>query len=592
MSQIAQVKEANDIIEIIGERLQLQRSGSQWRSLCPFHSERSPSFFVSQDMQRYKCFGCGENGDVFTFLEKYEGMTFQESLKMLAERAGIKLESFHPSHDEDLRQQLLEVLSLAKEYYHFVLTQHEAGESARVYLKERGVSAESVKLFQLGYALPAWDGLLAYLHDKKKYPLDILEAAGLIIPGKTGRVYDRFRGRIMFPLTNRRGQVVGFSGRVLEKDTKDAKYINSPETVLYHKSEMLYGYSELLQEIRKKREVIVVEGEFDVISSAQAHVNNVVAIKGSALTVQHLQYLSRVADKVLFSLDMDTAGVAATKRAIGLLKDTSLEARVVVVPSGKDPDELARSQPAVWREAVKASLSIYEYLLQAALKQFSADTPEGKRAIIDDLAPVFGSITHAVERDVYIKKLAEALGVKESLVAEDLERFKGGKTKGQTSPLVKKPSEPTSLTRKQRLEKYVVHLLLTTPLSPASLVSQVADLEWETPGVSALLKRIEGSSASTLRHLAHDLPEDLQAVFFELAHDPELQLPDGVDWTNEWKKSVADLEQESLKARIQKINTQLSAFDEVASLTPEQEAEQTTLLSEIVILQKKTKLGK
>jgi len=586
MSQIAQIKEANDIIEILGERLQLQRSGTQWRALCPFHSERSPSFFVSQDMQRYKCFGCGENGDIFTFLEKYEGMTFNESLKMLAERAGIKLESYRPTQDEDERQQLLEVLSLTKEYYHFLLTKHEAGEVARQYLKERGVTAESIRLFQVGFALSAWDGLIAYLHVKKKYDLRLLEAAGLIIPGKNGHYYDRFRGRIMFPLTNRRGQVVGFSGRVLEKETKDAKYINSPETLLYHKSEMLFGYSELLQEIRKKKEAVIVEGEFDVLSSSQAHVNNVVAIKGSALTMQHLQLLSRVVERVLFSLDMDAAGVAATKRAIGLLKNTSLEARVILVPNGKDPDELAHSQPALWREAVKASISVYDFLLQASLKQFDPTSGEGKRAIIDDLAPIFGLITHAVERDVYVKKLAEALGVKEALVTEDLERFKQGKLGART--LKAKPvaeAKVTPLSRKQRLESYVLHLLVTAPETIGKKAVELASIEFELAGAAALVKQLAGSQA------AGQLPEDLKQLYFELASDPQFTITsEPIEWNHEWQKAVVELRQESTKAQIQSINKKIAAFDDLAELTPEKEAEQTQLLQEIVLLKQRGKL--
>ncbi|MDQ3007992.1 MAG: DNA primase, partial [bacterium] len=330
MSQIQEVKEASDIVALIGERIQLQRSSSNFRGLCPFHGERSPSFFVSETMQRYKCFGCGETGDVFTFLERYEAMTFGESMKYLAERAGIALTQYHSNQEDDHKEQLLAVLNLAKEYYHYLLTTHPAGEPARAYLKERGITAESIRLFQLGYSLDSWQELLSYLHGKKKFSLELLAEAGLTVSGKQNRPYDRFRGRLMFPLTNHRGQVVGFSGRILDSEAKEAKYINSPETTLYHKSQMLYGYSELFQEIRKKKEIIIVEGEVDVISSSQAHVNNVAAIKGSAFTADHLKLISRVAETLLFSLDMDSAGTAATKRAITLTKDHALDLRVIV----------------------------------------------------------------------------------------------------------------------------------------------------------------------------------------------------------------------------------------------------------------------
>lgn len=588
MSQISQVKEATDILEIIGERIELQHSGSQWRGLCPFHSEKSPSFFVSDQFQRYKCFGCGENGDVFTFLEKYEGMTFAEALQTLAERAGITLTSFRPTQEEDQQRRLLEILSLAKEYYHFLLTKHEAGQVARDYLKDRGITQESIRLFQIGYSLPNWDGLLVYLRDKKKYALRDLQDTGLLVNNQKGNNYDRFRGRVMFPLTNHRGQVVGFSGRVLDKETKEAKYINSPETKLYHKSEMLFGYSELLQEIRKKKEVVVVEGEFDVISSAQAHVNNVVAIKGSALSARHLQLISRVAEKVLFSLDMDAAGVKATKRAIELNKDTNLEARVIIVPNGKDPDELARKEPAAWREAVKNSVSVYEYLLQAAVKQFDPQTPEGKRAIIDELAPVFAQISHAVERDVYIKKLSQILQVRESLVRDDLEKFKAGKKDGvRKSPSITKtaPEAKVTQSRRDKMETYLLHLLLTAPKAQwLTAATQIKDFPWEIVNAQSLVSRLDPQSYPTDTTIK-SLPEDLRETYFEVMANPELstsQDSPNFDWKKEWSQTLQEVKQEVVKQKMIDINQRLTELDRTLHLTPEQEAEQMALLEQIV----------
>lgn len=595
MSQIKQIKDAIDIIQIIGERIQLQRSGSNWRALCPFHSEGSPSFFVSEQFQRYKCFGCGESGDAFTFLEKYEGMTFTESLSYLAELAGIKLESFKPSPEDEKRQRLLEICNLTKEYYHFVLTKHEAGQAARDYLKGRGVTTESIILFQLGYALPSWDGLISYLHKKKKYSLEDMQDAGLIITGKNDRQYDRFRHRVMFPLTNHRGQVVGFSGRVLDPQAKEAKYINSPETLLYHKSQMLFGYSELYQHIRKAREVVVVEGELDAISSAQAHVNNVVAIKGSALTTQHLQLISRVADKVLFSLDMDSAGIAATKRAINLAQNLPLEMRVVVIGNGKDPDELARSQPAEWRSAVKASVSVYEYLLQAALKQHDPNQPEGKRMIIDELAPVFGTITHAVELDVYLKKLAVALQVKEELVKTDINRFKKAKSgpkprtseRASDSPPV---SESHQGTRQQKLEIYVLYLLFNMPGS--DLVKSAKDIEsidFELPGAEALITQLASAGSDfELSSFIKALPEDLRQLYFERSSDPEFSYAENLELQEEWQKVVADLRREDTKKRINEIEKKLATLDGIATMTLDQETEQQRLLAEIVSLRQIT----
>jgi DNA primase len=592
-SQVTQVKEASDIAQVIGERLTLQRAGSSVKALCPFHSEKSPSFFISEQFQRYKCFGCGESGDVFTFLEKYEGMTFSEALQYLAERASITLTNYKPSVEDDQRQRLLEILHISKEYYHFLLTKHELGEPAREYLKNRGLTAESIRLFQLGYAMPAWDGLLTYLIKKKKFSLTDIALTGLSVTGKTGRSYDRFRDRIMFPLTNHRGQVVGFSGRLMSSDAKEAKYINTPETQLYHKSEMLFGYSELYQEIRKKREVVVVEGEFDVISSAQAHVNNIVAIKGSALTQQHLQLLKRAADKVLFSLDMDSAGVTATQRAIALAQDHDLDMRVITLPGGKDPDELSRTNPAAWRDAVKSSISVYDFLIQAAAKQHNPKTAEGKRQMIDQLAPVIGTISHAVEQDVYVKRLAEVLEVREDLVRQDIDRFKVGKQLGRStaSPqATAKPKAPKPNTRQANLELYLLFLFFH---SPEQLVMerlfQLQELKLVTPGIMALLKELLAAPRPlALMPAIKKVPPDQQQLVFEISSQPEyLEMIDELDHESEWKKTLTEVLQEQVKAEITHINQELEKLERLPAKTPDLEAQQTALLQEIVVLRQK-----
>jgi DNA primase len=426
MSQVQQIKEATNIVEVIGERLELQRAGGHYKAPCPFHSEKSPSFFVSESMQRYKCFGCGESGDVITFLEKYEGMTFLEALEDLAEKAGITLQKFTQSAmgsaAEDERKKILEVLDITKEYYHYLLTQHSVGEKARQYLKDRQIKTESVNLFTIGYSSQEWDSLFHYLTKKKKYQPELLEKAGLIIKGKKGGYYDRFRDRLMFPLRNHRGQVVGFSGRVLDPKIKEAKYINSPETSVYHKSAMLFGYAELLQHIRKAKWVVVVEGELDVIASTQAHVNEIVAVKGSVLTEEHAKLLKRVVDRVILSMDTDSAGVEATKRAIKILAPQGLEVRVAQVPAGKDPDDLVKQDPSLWRDAVKHTLSVYAFLIDQAIKAHGIASGEAKRKVLEEVGLVLAEMSHAVEQDFYIKQLAENLNVREDLVREDVRR--------------------------------------------------------------------------------------------------------------------------------------------------------------------------
>jgi DNA primase len=604
MSQIQEVKQAHDIVTIIGERLTLQRSGASWKSNCPFHSEKSPSFYVNPQFQRYKCFGCGESGDVLTFLEKYEGMTFGEALEYLAERAGIALQKMQYSAEDEQRQRLSAALNLAKEYYHFLLTEHQAGEPAREYLTSRGITAESIKVFQLGYSLPAWDGLYEYLHHKKKFSDQELEASGLAIKGQRGRPYDRFRERLMFPLTNPRGQVVGFSGRLLSKEAKEAKYINSPETMLYHKSQLLFGYSELFQEIRKKQEIIVVEGEFDVISSAQAHVNNVVAIKGTALTQEHLTLMARVAGRVMLALDRDSAGVEATKRAIQLAKDRGIEVRIIQLPGGKDPDDLARHDPQLWRSTAKTSVSAYEFLIQAAVSAHDPQTPEGKRDILKEVGPVIGSIPMLVEREVYLKKLAEVLETRLELVKEDvtkLARPVNQKANRNAQEVAKTEAHqtPTSQTteadpKRLQWERQWLGLMLHLPLAKTQrYLQQLEQDQLQVSGTWQLWQswsQDSDHSSHTLDKWVRQLPADLQALAFEVyqaapvenMNTEEERLAAFVQAWHQWQRQL-------VQDQIAHISQELEQLDNVENKTPDQEIRQSELLRSIVALHAKLK---
>src|SRR3989339_1015088 len=300
--QVEEVKSKVDIVEIIGEKVALKKAGRHFKGLCPFHSEKSPSFIVSPERQSFKCFGCQKGGDVLTFLQDYDGHSFLEALELLAKRVGITLESYRPPSQDTYKRRLQEIMSLASEYYHYLLTEHKGGEEARAYLKKRGVGNEAVQVFKLGYAPNQWRSVSDYMVKKKGYTEEELVAVGLTIMSESGRYYDRFRGRIMFPLRDHKGVVVGFAGRTLSKETTEAKYINSPETILYSKSRMLYGLWENREYIRKEKTMVLVEGELDVIPSWQAGVKHVVAIKGSAFTTEQAQLMIRYCPNVMMSL--------------------------------------------------------------------------------------------------------------------------------------------------------------------------------------------------------------------------------------------------------------------------------------------------
>lgn len=591
MSQIEQVKEATDIIEIINERVPLQRSGRNYRANCPFHGEKTPSFFVNDQIQRYKCFGCGETGDAFTFLEKYEGMSFAEALQYLADRAGITLEKISRTKEDDERDQLYEILNLAKEYYHYLLQKHEIGAGAREYLKDRGITSDSIKLFQLGYSHHSWDSLAKYLHKKKKYSFDLLEKAGLVIKGRKGGYYDRFRGRVMFPLTDHRGKVVGFSGRTLDPEAKTAKYINSPETSLYHKAQLLYGYSQMRQAIREKKSVVVTEGEMDVISSVQAHVGNVVALKGSALTEQQGRLLNRLVEKVLLALDTDSAGVEATKRAIEVSKKFEYELRVVMLPEGKDPDDLARNKPDVWRKAVKESVSVPDFFLTVLQKQHDISTPEGQRGLMAEIAPVLQGLQHAVERDFYVKKVAKVLGVRESVVREDMrkvdarKRVEGSSNKPAAPEILPTSTEHVTLDQHQHA---LLSLVLLHDEQVAVKLSQLPVDKMETGLFKTLLESmqqfIKDKDGFTLQKWAQSLAGDQKQVVTEAVTDVRWQEMDQDTLDKSWKQVVAAFRDSVRQERIKAISRQLQQLDQKDDKTDEDEKLQQELLQEIVQL--------
>ncbi|MBT4123814.1 MAG: DNA primase [Candidatus Pacebacteria bacterium] len=598
MSQVQQVKEATDIIQIVGERLKLQRSGSSYKAPCPFHSEKTPSFFVSDQLQRYRCFGCSETGDALDFLQKYDAMSFGEALKYLADKAGIQLEEFQKTPEDDLRERLLAILNLAKEYYHYLLVTHNVGKEAREYLKDRKITKDSINLFNLGYSMSDWDGLVKYLHKKKKYPLEEIEQAGLVIRAKGGRYYDRFRGRVMFPLKDHRGRVVGFSGRLLDNNAKEAKYINTPETMLYHKSKMLFGYKELLNEIRKKEEVIVVEGEFDVVSSAQSHVNNIVAIKGSALTKEQVKLLARVSKKIILCLDADEAGAKATKRAIEVAGDTDIELRVIDL-SGldggqKDVDELARHEPKLWREIEKQNISVYEFLLRLSLRHHDPEKPEGKREIMKDLGAIFGGIVHAVERDYYVQKLAETLRVKKEVIMQDINRIKDGvvvkkpKKKKKEEEKEEKELAP-ALTRQQSFERYCVFLIFETNKFQDKL-EEFKEINFQTPGLTELVTYFLKSKTKgkvDLKKITYGLAEDLKELVFDIVYAPEfVNLKDQIDSEKEWKNTFSSLKKESARSSIKILQEQIQELDKKSPKTEKEEAKLADLLRKVAQFQR------
>lgn len=457
MDQVSQIREKIDLVLLISEYLPLKRAGRNFKANCPFHLEKTPSFVVSPERQIWHCFGCGKGGDCFTFLMDYENLEFPESLRILAKKANVELrETSWQAGISSKKEKIYKLNSLACEFYHFLLTKHNVGKIALGYLEKRGVQGNILKTFMLGFAPRLNNALTSYLITKKKYAKEDLVEAGLA--SQKGReIVDFFNNRIMFPIVDHRGNIIGFSGRVMSPESVEgSKYINTRETLIYHKGDSFYNLNNAKDEIKKENRVIIVEGEFDVISSFSRGIKNVAAVKGTALTENQANLLSRFAQKVSLCFDMDSAGQEAIKRSIGALEKKGLTITVIVLPSGKDPDELIRKEPLSFQKAIKNDLGIYDFLLQKTLAAFNKKTVEGKKKIGDELLPFLAEIQNEIIKEHYFKKLAGELDTSFESIIREAERIKK-KELDDVKPLVAQDKK----SRIEVLEEYLLALVLT-----------------------------------------------------------------------------------------------------------------------------------
>ncbi|KKS96245.1 MAG: primase protein [Microgenomates group bacterium GW2011_GWC1_43_13] len=422
-NQIDEIKARTDIVAIIGERIQLKKAGRNFKAICPFHGEKTPSFMVSPELQIFKCFGCDAKGDVFSFLEQYDGMEFPEALKYLADKAGIKLERTNFGQSSE-KEKLIEINSQVVRFYNYLLLEHPVGAKALKYLKEeRGLKKETIEEFKLGFSPESSYALKKFLVDKKKFlPVDIEKVGVGIARGRD--LYDRFNGRVIFPLFDHRGNPIGFAGRVLPWDKRETgKYINSPETPLYHKSSVLYGLNLTRGQIKKKKVAIVVEGELDLISSWQAGIKNVVAIKGSALTEEQVKLLSRFAQKFILALDSDVAGDAAARRGIKVAGDTGVEVKIAGITGFKDPDEAARGNIESYKKDLISAVGVYDYFIDSVFARINPESGSGKSKISKEIIPILGEIGDKIVQSHYANVVARKLGVPLEAVLEELAKI-------------------------------------------------------------------------------------------------------------------------------------------------------------------------
>lgn len=458
MDEIEEIRSKIDLVQYISETVPLKKAGRNFKACCPFHAEKTPSFMVSPERQIWKCFGCQKGGDIFGFVMEMERLEFGEALRLLAKKAGVTLKSYKPSKTESEKEKLYQINHLASEYFHYLLLNHQIGQKALAYILQRGISKDSLKQFKIGYSPPFWDGIQKFLVNKKGYLAQDLEKAGLVI-ASTRRsspqtYYDRFRDRLMFPLLDHRGDVAGFAGRLLNPNAKEAKYVNTPETAVYHKSELLYPLQVTKEDIKRENCAVVVEGELDAISTYQAGIKNVVAIKGSALTEQQARLLKRFCENLILSLDSDSAGDMAARRGIEIADSLGFNLKVVILEKYKDPDEAAQKEPEYLKQCLSEAVGVYDFYLDSAFKRFRGKTPEEKKKIGQELTPIFAKIEDEIIKDIYVKKLAEKLAVNEESIILQVE-----KQKGKAPPTPKQAADQSPKNRLEVLEEYFLALV-------------------------------------------------------------------------------------------------------------------------------------
>ncbi len=447
---ISKIKDRVDVVELISSYIKVQKAGMNFKARCPFHNEKTPSFYISPERQIWHCFGCQKGGDIFGFVKEIEGVEFSDALRILAQRAGVQLE-FHQLTEErsDYKSKLYAISELATKFFEKQLRASRTGMQALRYLKERGLQSSIIDEFRLGYAVNDWEALSKFLRERGYNDSEIVDAGLAIKRENKSGVYDRFRSRIIFPIFDLNGRVVGFTGRVFgentNKDREPAKYINTPQTSIYDKSMILYGLSKAKQSIRQQDKCLLVEGNMDALMSYQSGVTNVVATSGTALTPNHLKILQRYTNNLDFSFDTDQAGAIATRRGVGLALAQNFNVKAVSIddPECKDPADYVNKYGSKWADLVSQSKPVIQFYFDNLISQIDPSSVDGKKIVISTLAPFIKRIVSKVEKSHWVNLIASYLKTKEdaleadiSLAKDDLETYSYSNAVETVGPVV------------------------------------------------------------------------------------------------------------------------------------------------------------
>ncbi|PIP21588.1 MAG: DNA primase [Candidatus Nealsonbacteria bacterium CG23_combo_of_CG06-09_8_20_14_all_40_13] len=498
MDEIEEIKRRLDIVDLISSYLTLKKAGANYRALCPFHKEHTPSFMVSKEKQIFKCFGCSLGGDVFAFIMQMENLTFPEALKLLADKTGVKLQRRKQADLKisSVKNKLYQINLLAAKLYHKILTQHSLGKKPLVYLTaKRQLKDQTISEFMLGYAPKSWDLILKKLQEKG-FSQEEIAATGLLVrkegdgyygvKGNTWTYYDRFRDRIIFPIFDALGNVVGFSARTIEDEKDVPKYVNSADSPIFHKSRILYGLNLAKSYIKKNGFVILVEGQMDVIGSWQARVKNIVASSGTSLTEEHLSVLKRYTQNLILALDADSAGIEATKKVIDAALLLGFSVKVTKLAGFKDPGEAAINSPSNWIEALKKSLAAIDWFFDLALtnvKDKDNLTISEKKTFAKIVLEPISKIQNPIEKAHYASQVAEILQVKEEVVSATLEKYNSQQPQPVAGAEEAKKSD-------LGLEEYFLGLVLAFPKFLPQVISKIQTINFNDELPSQIAKQL------------------------------------------------------------------------------------------------------
>lgn len=567
MDDIELIKSKINIVDLIQEYLPLKKSGVNFKANCPFHQEKTPSFMVSPERQIWKCFGCGKSGDCFKFLMEKEGIEFKEALDILAQKTGVVLKRVSDKNRGET-ERLLAANLKASQFFHYLLLDHPLGKKPLDYLKKRGISLQTIKTFSLGYAPKNWEALTSLMKKRGFTDRELIQA-GLAVPSKKG-CYDRFRGRVIFPLVDVRGRIIGFSGRVL--DSSVPKYINTPQTPIFDKSRFLFGLSLAKESIRQAGKVILVEGEMDMILSYQEGVENVVASKGTALTEAQINLFKKYADTLVLCFDTDLAGDSAQRRGIEMAEAAGMNIQVATLKGSKDPGEIIIKDSKAWFEATGGAEPIYDYYLKSAEKRFNLKTAADKKKAFLELIPIWKKIADPLVREHYVQKLAALLQVNEEWIRDNM----GKPTPNQAAWNKIEPAkdDQVSMDRRMMLEEYLISLLLHIPQShtyipnfPETLLTQedlrqiYVSLVLTFDSISFQGKNFQISEF--VKNLPSDLVERVDSLYLMQLDE---RLTDVQHWQKEVDLAINELKKMLIKSSLEKLSLQIKNAQEFAKI--------------------------